>query len=90
MRRYNGTELLNQQVRETQQIQDLTDGRGWSSDKTLARYFNTSRKTIWHWAKEGKLPRPHKIGVNTTRWSNSEVKNSALLSEGEVNHEPTL
>ena len=86
MRRDNGTELPNQQARETQQVQDLTDGLGWSSDKTLARYFNTSRKTIWHWAKEGKLPRPHKIGVNTTRWSNIEVKNSALLNEARARH----
>jgi predicted DNA-binding transcriptional regulator AlpA len=77
----NVAQHLETQKISSQQIQDLTDGLGWSSDKTLARYFNTSRKTIWHWAKEGKLPKPHKIGMNTTRWSNSEVKESMLLNE---------
>ena len=60
--------------RDRQRIQDIEDGLGYSSDKILARYFDTTRKTIWIWSKEGKLPRPHKIGKNTTRWSNSEIK----------------
>jgi len=59
---------------ERQQIQDLSDGVGYSSDKILARYYNTTRKTIWCWAKQGKLPRPHKIGNNTTRWCNKAIK----------------
>ena len=63
---------------ERQQIQDLSDGVGYSSDKTLARYFNTTRKTIWCWAKEGKLPSPHKLGKNTTRWCNREIKEAKL------------
>ena len=60
--------------RDRQQIQDIEDGLGYSSDKILARYFDTTRKTIWIWSKEGKLPRPHKIGTNTTRWLNAEIK----------------
>ena len=59
---------------ERQQIQDLSDGIGYSSDKILARYYNTTRKTIWCWTKQGKLPQPHKIGSNTTRWCNQAVK----------------
>lgn len=55
-------------------IQDIEDGVGYSSDKVLARYFETTRKTIWLWSKDGTLPRPHKIGKNTTRWLNSEVR----------------
>ena len=69
----------NTQEIDRQQIQDLTDGLGWSSDKTLARYFNTSRKTIWCWAKEGNLPKPHKISDNTTRWKNAELKEMGCL-----------
>ena len=59
---------------ERQQIQDLSDGIGYSSDKILARYYNTTRQTIWCWTKQGKLPQPHKIGSNTTRWCNQAVK----------------
>jgi uncharacterized protein YidB (DUF937 family) len=59
---------------ERQQLQDLSDGVGYSSDKILARYYNTTRKTIWCWTKQGKLPQPRKIGSNTTRWCNQAVK----------------
>lgn len=59
---------------ERQQLQDLSDGVGYSSDKILARYYNTTRKTIWCWTKQGKLPQPRKIGSNTTRWCNKAIK----------------
>ena len=59
---------------ERQQLQDLSDRVGYSSDKILARYYNTTRKTIWCWAKQGKLPPPRKIGSNTTRWCNKAIK----------------
>ena len=65
---------------ERQQIQDLSDGVGYSSDKILARYYNTTRKTIWCWAKQGKLPSPRKIGDNTTRWCNREIKEAEASS----------
>jgi len=60
--------------RELQLLKDVEDGVGWSSDKTLARYYTTSRKTIWEWVREDKLPKPQKLSANTTRWHNSEVK----------------
>lgn len=66
--------------RSLQQLQDIDNGVGYSSDKVLARYFETTRKTIWLWSKEGTLPRPHKIGRNTTRWMNSEIKALGWLS----------
>ena len=60
--------------RSLQQLRDIDDGVGYSSDKVLARYYDTTRKTIWIWSKDGTLPKPHKIGKNTTRWLNSEVR----------------
>ena len=66
--------------RSLQQLRDIDDGVGYSSDKVLARYFETTRKTIWLWSKEGTLPRPHKIGRNTTRWMKSEIKALGWLS----------
>lgn len=56
-----------------EQLQDIDNCVGYSSDEVLARYFDTTRKTVWIQAKEGKLPKPYKIGANTTRWKNSEV-----------------
>ena len=60
--------------RERQQLEDVAAGIGWSTDKTLARYFSTTRKTVWYWAKEGKIPQPKKISANMTRWNNVEIK----------------
>ena len=60
-----------------EQIADLINGYGYSSDKVLARYFGTTRKTIWAWSKDPdhNFPKPIKIGKNTTRWPNKDVKN---------------
>jgi len=59
-----------------QQLKDIDDGIGFSSAKTLARYFGTTDKTIWLWAADpdNPFPKPKKIGANTTRWSNEEIK----------------
>lgn len=48
-------------------------GIGYSSDKTLARYFDTSRSTIWLWAREGLLPQPVKLSIGSTRWANKDI-----------------
>ncbi len=80
MQRHNDTKQLDRQKRETQQLQDLMDGRGYSSDKILARFYGCTRKTIWCWAKDGKLPKPQKLGDNTTRWNNAELKEMGCLS----------
>jgi len=67
---------LDRQKRESQQLKDLDDGVGFSSDKILARYYDTTRKTIWTWARDpdNPFPAPKKVGANTTRWVNAEIK----------------
>jgi prophage regulatory protein len=50
-------------------------GIGYSSDKTLASYFDTSRSTIWLWTREGRIPKPHKLSTGSTRWSNKDIVN---------------
>lgn len=62
------------EARILEQLLNVMEGVGWSSDQILARYFDVSRQRIWVWAKEGKLPAPHKHGEATTRWLNSEVR----------------
>jgi predicted DNA-binding transcriptional regulator AlpA len=59
-----------------EQLLNVMEGIGWSSDQILARYFDVSRQRIWVWSKEGKLPAPHKHGEATTRWLNSEVRDA--------------
>jgi predicted DNA-binding transcriptional regulator AlpA len=67
---------LDRQQRDAQQLKDLDDGVGFSSDKILARYYDTTRKTIWSWARDenNPFPQPKKVGANMTRWNNAEIK----------------
>ncbi len=66
----------NRQRRDAQQLRDLDEGVGFSSDKILARYYDTTRKTIWSWARDenNPFPQPKKVGANMTRWNNAEIK----------------
>ena len=66
----------DRQQRDAQQLKDVDEGVGFSSDKILARYYGTTRKTIWCWSKDpaDPFPEPKKIAANTTRWINSEIK----------------
>ena len=59
---------------ELKALHDIELGIGWSSDRVLARYFSVTRKTIWEWSRQGKLPKPKKISANRTRWNNKEIK----------------
>jgi predicted DNA-binding transcriptional regulator AlpA len=63
----------DKELRILQQLTDVKNGVGWSSDQVLARYFDVSRQRIWIWSKEGKLPKPQKHGEATTRWKNSDL-----------------
>lgn len=43
-------------------------------DTEMAAIYGVSRATIWRWAQSGEIPKPQKIGANTTRWDGAEVK----------------
>lgn len=61
----------------------LFGGAVYASAKTLALALETSETTIWRWSKAGKLPRPHKLGIGTTRWRTDEVRAAlAMLAAG--------
>jgi prophage regulatory protein len=66
---------MNSKSNTSQHLEDyqIHLGIGYSSDKTLARYFDTSRSTIWLWAREGRLPQPVKLSTGSTRWSNKDI-----------------
>ena len=66
--RVTGAELRIQQA-----LADICNGVGWSNDKQLARHYGVTRKTIWDWVREGRLPKPKKLTPRRTRWSNAEI-----------------
>ena len=62
------------ELRTLQLLEDVKSGTGYSTDQVLSRYFCVPRQRIWVWSRQGKLPQPYKIGENTTRWKNDEVR----------------
>lgn len=42
--------------------------------REVAAIYGVSVATIWRWARTGAIPKPHKIGGNTTRWDGSAIK----------------
>jgi len=55
-------------------VEAIRLGVGYSSDRTLAKYFDTSRSTIWLWSRTGRLPKPVKLSEGCTRWCNKAIK----------------
>jgi predicted DNA-binding transcriptional regulator AlpA len=35
----------------------------------VAKRYDSSEQTIWRWSREGRIPKPVKIGPGTSRWS---------------------
>lgn len=50
---------------------------GYASAKRLAELLETTPSTIWRWSRNGRLPKPYRLGEGTTRWKIEEV-NEAL------------
>ena len=61
------------ELRMQQALADIRNGVGWSNDKQLARHYGVTRKTIWDWVREGRLPKPKNLAPRSTRWSSAEI-----------------
>jgi predicted DNA-binding transcriptional regulator AlpA len=40
----------------------------WLRDREVAARVGISRNRVWAWTRIGHLPRPTKLGPNTSRW----------------------
>jgi predicted DNA-binding transcriptional regulator AlpA len=47
--------------------------RLWLTATQVAERYGVSIPTVWTWAKTKRLPVPHKLAENTTRWRLSEL-----------------
>lgn len=47
--------------------------RVWLTAAQVAERYSVSMPTVWTWAREGRIPTPHKLAENTTRWRLSEL-----------------
>ncbi|MFN2330221.1 MAG: helix-turn-helix transcriptional regulator [Chromatocurvus sp.] len=55
----------------------------WTTDVELSKELRVHRCTIWAWARDGRIPKPVKIGLNRTRWNRAAVIN-ALLNDDSI------
>ena len=46
----------------------------WLSDKDVAALADISRNRVWAWVRIGNLPRPTKLGPNTSRWHMDDIR----------------
>ena len=44
----------------------------------VAVRYGIGVSTVWYWVKKGLLPKPHKIGPNTSRWDVHELDDHDL------------
>lgn len=42
--------------------------------KEVAVLFKLSTSSVWRLSRAGKLPQPVKVGLNSTRWKQSELE----------------
>jgi hypothetical protein len=49
------------------------DVNGWYDDKFIAARYRIHPISVWVWARKGILPKPVKIGPNTTRWRGADI-----------------
>lgn len=43
-------------------------------DIEAALRYRVSRPTIWRWARNGKFPKPIKLGAGSTRWRSADLE----------------
>jgi predicted DNA-binding transcriptional regulator AlpA len=47
--------------------------RVWLTAAQVAEHYGVSIPTVWTWAREDRIPKPHKLAENTTRWRLCEL-----------------
>lgn len=57
----------------SQNMQDQTNQLGTMRAKGCASFFGVSECTWWRWTREGRTPKPIKLGSRVTVWKRSEV-----------------
>ncbi|MBU6995848.1 helix-turn-helix transcriptional regulator [Ferrovum myxofaciens] len=50
--------------------------------KALTQLCGISPATVWRWSKDGRLPKPRKVGSSVTVWNAGEIR-KFLAGEGE-------
>lgn len=49
--------------------------------KVVTALYGVGSATVWRWVQSGRLPKPRKIGPNTTAWRVGELRRAAAEQE---------
>jgi prophage regulatory protein len=52
----------------------MTLQKNFLSAPQVSDRLGVSRATVWRWSANGTLPKPVKLGPNTTRWRLSDLE----------------
>ena len=74
-------EALKRRIQKRERRKGVPPHQKYISDKTLADRWEVSRDTIWRWSREGKIPKPRKIGENCTRWDIDDIETHEAAQE---------
>jgi prophage regulatory protein len=58
---------------------DTLPGEAFVDVQTVAMLLGTTPSTVWRWSANGTLPKPSKLGPQSTRWQVSAIR--AALSK---------
>ena len=50
-----------------------TEQKYLSTDQVRLRYGGIGRTTLWRWVRDGRLPKPYKIGPQYVAWLAAEL-----------------
>jgi len=63
-------------------MESYTTGSAWLSVEQVAQRYEVSSASIWRWVRQGRFPKPVKIGPRSTRWRRKSIDDhDAKISE---------
>lgn len=67
-------------------LQQVIRIRELASTATKQGKLPVSRATVWRWVREGKFPKPYKLGKSVTVWNVDEVDAFLAQCAGDPSH----
>lgn len=61
-------------------VDTTSRGPRYARARTLATRLDIEVSTVWRWARDGRLPPPHRLGPGVSAWDLDEVE-AALRGE---------
>jgi excisionase family DNA binding protein len=67
-------ERINHSTRRLNMSRIISQIDAMLTAKEVAEILSTSKRTVWRWAAEGRIPKPCKLSNRSARWKASELQ----------------